>query len=163
MTASTPRTRQPAQPARGHSSATLYEAAASEWLRRAGGGAMPEVAVDPTIRASWLGASVAGPAYTVRGSGGDNLALHRAVVAAPPGHVLVADLDDAAFGHWGEVLAVAAQRRGLLGLVIDGGVRDRDELRALGFPVFSRHRRRRCRAVRARSCLPTRAEEKRAG
>jgi 4-hydroxy-4-methyl-2-oxoglutarate aldolase len=127
------------QPARGHSSATLYEAAASEWRRRAGSIAMPEVAVDHTIRASWIGAAVAGPAYTVRGSGGDNLALHRAVLAAPPSHVVVADVDGAAHGHWGEILAVAAQQRGILGLVIDGGVRDRDRLRALDFPVFSRH------------------------
>jgi 4-hydroxy-4-methyl-2-oxoglutarate aldolase len=127
------------QSARGHSSATLYEAAASEWRRRAGSIAMPEVAVDHTIRASWLGAAVAGPAYTVRGSGGDNLALHRAVLAAPPSHVVVADVDGAAHGHWGEILAVAAQQRGILGLVIDGGVRDRDRLRALDFPVFSRH------------------------
>jgi 4-hydroxy-4-methyl-2-oxoglutarate aldolase len=98
-----------------------------------------QVAVDHTIRASWIGAAVAGPAYTVRGSGGDNLALHRAVVAAPPSHVVVADVEGAAHGHWGEILAVAAQQRGILGLVIDGGVRDRDRLRALDFPVFSRH------------------------
>jgi 4-hydroxy-4-methyl-2-oxoglutarate aldolase len=127
------------QPARGHSTATLYEAAANEWRRRAGRIAMPEVAVDHTIRASWIGAAVAGPAYTVRGSGGENLAPHRAVVAAPPSHVLVADVEGAAHGHWGEILAVAAQQRGILGLVIDGGVRDRDKLRALDFPVFSRH------------------------
>ncbi|HET6753524.1 MAG TPA: RraA family protein [Jiangellaceae bacterium] len=127
------------QPAGGHCSATLFEAAASEWRRRAGRIAMPEVAVDHTIRASWIGAAVAGPAYTVRGSGGDNLALHRAVVAAPPSHVLAADVEGAAYGHWGEVLAVAAQQRGILGLVIDGGVRDRDKLRALDFPVFSGH------------------------
>jgi 4-hydroxy-4-methyl-2-oxoglutarate aldolase len=74
----------------------------------------------------------------VRGVGGDNLALHRAVAAAPASHVLVADLDGAAYGYWGEVLAVAAQQRGILGLIIDGGVRDRDALRSLNFPVFSR-------------------------
>lgn len=123
-----------------HSAATLYEAALSEWQHRTDHQETPpEVAVDPAIRPSWPGARLAGPAYTVRGAGGDNLALHRAVAAAPPNHVLVADLDGAAYGHWGEVLAVAAQQRGILGLVIDGGVRDRDELRALNFPVFSRH------------------------
>jgi 4-hydroxy-4-methyl-2-oxoglutarate aldolase len=75
----------------------------------------------------------------VRGVCGDNLALHRAVAAAPASHVLVADLDGAAYGYWGEVLAVAAQQRGILGLVINGRVRDRDALRSLNFPVFSRH------------------------
>jgi 4-hydroxy-4-methyl-2-oxoglutarate aldolase len=117
---------------RKHSAATLYEAAQAERVEA-------EVAVDPGIRAAWTGAAVAGPAFTVQGAGGDNLALHRAVLAAPAGSVLVADLSGAAHGHWGEVLAVAAQQRGIAGLVIDGGVRDVDEMRDLGFPVFSRN------------------------
>jgi 4-hydroxy-4-methyl-2-oxoglutarate aldolase len=78
-----------------------------------------------------------GPAFTVRGAGGDNLALHHAVLQAPPGSVLVADLGGAHFGHWGEVLTVAAQQRGVRGLLIDGGVRDAAELELLAFPVFS--------------------------
>jgi 4-hydroxy-4-methyl-2-oxoglutarate aldolase len=118
--------------ARGHSAATLYEAAQAEHVPT-------EIAVDPAIRAAWPGATVAGPAFTVQGAGGDNLALHNAVLAAPAGSVLVADLGGAAHGHWGEVLAVAAQQRGIAGLVIDGGVRDRDEMRDRSFPVFSRN------------------------
>ncbi len=110
----------------GHSVATLYEASG-----------LP-IACDPGLRAAWPGARLAGPAYTVRGVGGDNLALHNAVATAPPGHVLVVDVQGAAHGHWGEVLAVAAQVRGLVGLVIDGGVRDLDELARLDFPVFAR-------------------------
>lgn len=114
-------------PAGGHSAATLYEAAK-----------LP-CACDPGLRAAWPGAKVAGPAFTVRGIGGDNLALHNAVLAAPAGSVLVVDLQGAAYGHWGEVLAVAAQHRGIAGLVIDGGVRDSEEMGAMNFPVFSRH------------------------
>lgn len=113
-------------PAGGHSAATLYEASK-----------LP-CACDPGIKAAWQGARVAGPAFTVRGIGGDNLALHNAVLAAPAGSVLVADMQGAAHGHWGEVLAVAAQHRGIAGLVIDGGVRDSDEMAAMDFPVFSR-------------------------
>jgi 4-hydroxy-4-methyl-2-oxoglutarate aldolase len=82
---------------------------------------------------------VAGAAFTVQGIGGDNLALHRAVATAPPGSVVVADLQAAAYGHWGEILAVAAQQRGIAGVVVDGGVRDVAEQAALGFPVFARH------------------------
>ena len=117
---------------RGHTAATLYEAAVA---------VLPDgrFAVDPELRAAWPGARIAGPAYTVQGAGGDNLALHYAVLRAPAGSVLVADLGGARFGHWGEVLAVAAQQRGLAGLVIDGGVRDREEMGQLGFPVFSRN------------------------
>ena len=114
--------------ARGHSAATLFEA-----------GAPHSLAAEPELRAVYFGARVAGPAFTVQGIGGDNLALHRAVYAAPPGSVLVADLQGARHGHWGEVLAVAAQQRGLAGLVIDGGVRDITEMAAMGFPVFARH------------------------
>ncbi len=111
----------------GHSAATLYEAAK-----------LP-CACDPGLRAAWPGSKVAGPAFTVRGIGGDNLALHNAVLAAPAGSVLVVDLQGAAYGHWGEVLAVAAQHRGILGLVVDGGVRDSEEMAAMDFPVFARN------------------------
>jgi 4-hydroxy-4-methyl-2-oxoglutarate aldolase len=142
MTATTGTTRPDRLDTRGHSSATLYEAAQAESRRRAPGAAPScleaDIAVDPAVRAAWPGARIAAPAYTVQGAGGDNLALHHAVAAAPAGHVLVADLGGAPSGHWGEVLAVAARHRGLAGLVIDGGVRDVEEMRALGFPVFSR-------------------------
>lgn len=113
--------------ARGHSAATLLEASGAD------------IAIDREIRAAWPGARLCGPAFTVQGAGGDNLALHHAVVRAPRRHVLVVDAGGAAFGHWGEVLTVAAQERGILGLLIDGGVRDRAELAELGFPVFSRN------------------------
>lgn len=61
------------------------------------------------------------------------------MLAAPAGHVLVVDAGGAPFGHWGEVLTVAAQQRDIAGLVIDGAVRDVDALATLRFPVFSRH------------------------
>ncbi|MDX3582431.1 RraA family protein [Streptomyces europaeiscabiei] len=114
-------------PAGGHSSATLSEASGLS------------VALAPEVRSLWAGARLCGPAFTVQGAGGDNLALHHAVLQAPPGSVLVADLGAAPFGHWGEILTVAAQHRGIVGLLIDGGVRDADEIKGLGFPVFSRN------------------------
>lgn len=113
--------------ARGHSTATLSEASR-----------LP-VALSPEIRSLWADARLCGPAFTVQGAGGDNLALHHAVPQAPSGSVLVADLGGARFGHWGEILTVAAQHRGIAGLLIDGGVRDAAEIEALGFPVFSRN------------------------
>ncbi|MCH6468603.1 RraA family protein [Sinomonas terrae] len=112
--------------ATAHTSATLLEASKLN------------VALDPGIRALWRGARLAGPAFPVQGVGGDNLALHNAVLAAPPGSILVADVGGQDFGHWGEILAVAAMSRGIGGLVIDGAVRDSVEQEALGFPVFSR-------------------------
>jgi 4-hydroxy-4-methyl-2-oxoglutarate aldolase len=90
------------------------------------------------LRPVWPGARVAGAVYTARCAPGDNLGIHVAVTAAPEQSVLVADMGGMHdFGYWGEVLTTAAEARGLLGLVIDGCVRDVDALQAHGFPVFS--------------------------
>jgi len=90
------------------------------------------------IRPVWTEARVAAPAYTVRCMPADNLAVHLAVTLAPQGSVLVVDAShEPERGYWGEVLTTAAQSRGLLGLVIDGCVRDVAALEAHAFPVFS--------------------------
>jgi 4-hydroxy-4-methyl-2-oxoglutarate aldolase len=90
------------------------------------------------LRPAWAGASLAAPAYPVRCTPGDNLAVHVAVTKAPRGSVLVVDVGEVADrGYWGEVLTTAAESAGLAGLVLDGGVRDVAALEAHGFPVFS--------------------------
>ena len=80
-----------------------------------------------------------GRAVTVRCQPGDNLALHQAIYAAGPGDVLVCDLrgyDQA--GHFGDIMALACKVRGLAGVVLDGSCRDSEDIREMGFPVFSR-------------------------
>jgi 4-hydroxy-4-methyl-2-oxoglutarate aldolase len=90
------------------------------------------------IRGAWPGARVAAPAFPVRCTPGDNLAIHVAVAEAPAGYALVVDVgDQPELGYWGEVLTTGAQARGLAGLVIDGGVRDIAALQSHHFPVFS--------------------------
>ncbi len=107
--------------------ATLHEAAGKI-------GALPS-AIKPTSSAF----TVCGPAFTVHGPGIDNLWLHRALVLAQPGDVLVAYVSNAyEAGYWGEVMSTMAKERGLAGLVIDGCVRDGDLLTQIGMPVFSR-------------------------
>jgi 4-hydroxy-4-methyl-2-oxoglutarate aldolase len=92
----------------------------------------------PRLKPAWPGAAVAAPSFTVTCAAGDNLAVHAAVAEAPPGCVLVVNASDPPeLGYWGEVLTTAAETRGLLGLVIDGGVRDAAALEAHRFPVFS--------------------------
>ncbi len=92
----------------------------------------------PRIKPVWKGARVAAPAFPVRCTPGDNLAIHAAVARAPEGSALVADMGGAReFGYWGEVLTTGAQARGLAALVIDGCVRDCDALEAHRFPVFA--------------------------
>jgi 4-hydroxy-4-methyl-2-oxoglutarate aldolase len=95
-------------------------------------------AMSNRVRAAWEGASLAAPAYPVRCSPGDNLAIHVGVARAPAGSTLVVDVGDVReLGYWGEVLTTAAEARGLTGLVIDGCVRDVAALAAHRFPVFS--------------------------
>lgn len=95
--------------------------------------------IDPALRPAWLGAKICGVAATVECPPGDNLMLHMAVAEAEEKVVLVANVGSYLLaGAWGEVLTVAAQARGILGLVIDGAVRDIDAIERLGFPVFSR-------------------------
>jgi 4-hydroxy-4-methyl-2-oxoglutarate aldolase len=93
--------------------------------------------VDPRLRPVWKSARLAGPAFTVQTVPGDNLAVQRALREAPEGSVLVADCGGGEFGHWGEILTEIALVRGLAGLVIDGSVRDIDEIERLGFPIFA--------------------------
>ena len=62
-----------------------------------------------------------------------------AIEAAAPGDVIVVDHQgrgDAA--GWGGILSLAAQVRGVAGVIVDGACRDVDESRDLGFPVFAR-------------------------
>jgi 4-hydroxy-4-methyl-2-oxoglutarate aldolase len=92
----------------------------------------------PRIKPAWPGARLAAPAYTVTCPPGDNLAIHVAVAEAPAGVALVVDAHERPErGYWGEVLTTAAEARGLVGLVIDGGVRDVTAVAAHGFPIFS--------------------------
>jgi len=94
--------------------------------------------MSPRIKAVWRGARLAAPAFPVRCTPGDNLAIHVAVSSAPPGSALAVDVgDEDEFGYWGEVLTTGAEARRLAGLVIDGGVRDTGALEAHAFPVFS--------------------------
>jgi 4-hydroxy-4-methyl-2-oxoglutarate aldolase len=96
--------------------------------------------LDSGIKPFWPGAKVAGAALTVRCHVGDNLTLHKAIELSQPGDVIVADAGGykETGGMWGEIMALAARKRGIAGLIIDGAVRDVPILRELGFPVFAR-------------------------
>ncbi|HEX6656788.1 MAG TPA: 4-carboxy-4-hydroxy-2-oxoadipate aldolase/oxaloacetate decarboxylase [Ilumatobacter sp.] len=83
---------------------------------------------------------IAGSAVTVLSHPGDNIMIHAAVEVCQAGDVLVVvNTAPSSHGMFGELLATSLQARGVRGLVIDAGVRDTSELRAMGFPVWSRH------------------------
>src|SRR6186997_3380827 len=95
-------------------------------------------ALDGRIRPAWPGAVLAAPAFPVRCTPGDNLAVHVAVARAPEGSALAVDVGDVReLGYWGEVLTTAAEARGIVGLIIDACVRDVTALERHAFPVFS--------------------------
>jgi 4-hydroxy-4-methyl-2-oxoglutarate aldolase len=86
------------------------------------------------------GSRAAGPARTVRCGAGDNLMVHAAVAHAQPGDVLVLTLPHPEpVALVGELLATQAQVRGVAGLLVDAAVRDVDELRELGLPIWARY------------------------
>src|SRR5665647_864917 len=62
------------------------------------------------IHAAWPGARLAAPAFPVRCTSGDNLAIHVAVARAAAGGALVVDVGNfRELGYWGEVLTTAAR------------------------------------------------------
>lgn len=82
--------------------------------------------------------SLCGPAFTVSCAPRDNLMLQVAIAHAQPGDVLVVSAGECTeAGQFGDVLANACQTKGIADLVTDTGVRDTQELRKLGLPVFS--------------------------
>jgi 4-hydroxy-4-methyl-2-oxoglutarate aldolase len=94
----------------------------------------------PHLRPIQQDVRVAGPAVTVLSHPGDNIMIHAAVEVCQDGDILVVvNTAPSTHGMFGELLATSLQSRGVRGLVIDAGVRDTSELRAMGFPVWSQH------------------------
>lgn len=83
--------------------------------------------------------TMAGTAVTARSRGGDNLTYLRALEFCRPGDVLVIDGGgDLANAAVGGILSFYAAKIGVVGLVIDGAIRDVAEIRSRDFPVYAR-------------------------
>ena len=82
---------------------------------------------------------VAGRALTVACAAGDNLTIHKAVLLAKPGDVLVINCGGYLnAGVFGEMLALSCRARGIAGVVIDGSCRDVNDLIDMNFPTIVR-------------------------
>ncbi|RCW40961.1 4-hydroxy-4-methyl-2-oxoglutarate aldolase [Halopolyspora algeriensis] len=90
------------------------------------------------LRPTHLGSRIGGTAVTVLCWPGDNLMIHAAIEQCRPGDVLVVTTTSPCTdGLFGELFATALQVREVRGLVTTSGVRDVDDLHAMGFPVWS--------------------------
>ncbi|MEV5357008.1 4-carboxy-4-hydroxy-2-oxoadipate aldolase/oxaloacetate decarboxylase [Streptomyces sp. NPDC086081] len=90
------------------------------------------------LRPIQQGVRVAGTAVTVLCWPGDNLMIHAAVEQCGEGDILVVTTTSpCADGLFGELFATALAHRGVRGVVLNTGVRDTAELRAMGFPAWS--------------------------
>jgi 4-hydroxy-4-methyl-2-oxoglutarate aldolase len=109
-------------------SATVHEAAARSAV------------VDLPLIQIVAGSRAAGPARTVRCGQGDNLMVHAAIAEAESGEVLVLTMPEPApVALVGELLATQARGRGVAAVLVDAAVRDVEELRELGLPIWARY------------------------
>jgi 4-hydroxy-4-methyl-2-oxoglutarate aldolase len=108
-------------------SATVYEASGREGL------------VDLDLHQLIPGSSAAGPARTVRCGQGDNLMVHAVMDRAQPGDVLVLTMPEPEpVALVGDLLVTQAKERGVVALLVDAAVRDAEDLRELGVPIWAR-------------------------
>ncbi|MEW6329111.1 MAG: 3-hexulose-6-phosphate synthase [Candidatus Micrarchaeota archaeon] len=93
------------------------------------------------VRAIVEGVKMVGQAFTVRTYPGDWAKPVEAVDEAKEGDVLVIDSGGVGGGGkavWGELATWSCVRKKIAGVVIDGAIRDVDEIRKLKFPAFAR-------------------------
>jgi 4-hydroxy-4-methyl-2-oxoglutarate aldolase len=107
--------------------ATVYEAAGRKGL------------IDIPLHQIIPGSRIAGPVRTVRCGQDDNLMVHAVLEQVQPGEVLVLTMPEPKpVALVGALLATQAAVHQAAGILIDASVRDTEELRALGLPIWAR-------------------------
>lgn len=92
----------------------------------------------PDLRPLHASGALSGAAFTVKTRPGDNLMIHKALLMAEPGDVIVVDAGgDLTNALVGEMMLSHAMKIGVTGVVINGAVRDYGWIRSNTFPVFA--------------------------
>jgi len=92
----------------------------------------------PYMRPIYPNAKLAGVAITVSCQPGDNIMIHAAMDVVRPGDVLVVTTKSPSTdGLFGDLLATSCQAHGVVGLIIDAGIRDTPDLATMKFPVWA--------------------------
>lgn len=84
-----------------------------------------------------LGIKIVGKAVTVQTFPGDWAKPVESIDMAGPGDVLVINNGSNSISPWGGLATLSCRMRGVEGAVIDGAVRDVDEIRALKYPIWA--------------------------
>jgi len=96
-------------------------------------------AMDSDIKPLFPGIRLVGAALTVKTTASDIAPVIKALEYIEPGNILVVDTHHSKnTAFWGEIVAMEAVRKGAVGIILDGAVRDVVELREMNFPVLCR-------------------------
>jgi len=120
-----------------------YTGAVYDVMREMG---YPNCALPHDIRPLDENLTLAGPIWTCSGRIDETISNDESLMSwtgllskAPGGSVLVCQPNDSTIAHMGELSAETLNHRGVLGYVVDGGNRDSDFIKKLGWPVFFRY------------------------
>jgi RraA family protein len=92
----------------------------------------------PRLRPMHKSGYLAGPALTVKCRPGDNLMIHKALSMAQPGDVIVVDAGgDLSNSLFGEIMVATSVKRGIAGVVLNGAVRDSEEIGRGTFALYA--------------------------
>lgn len=84
-----------------------------------------------------IGTKMAGTAITVQTFAGDWAKSVEAIDLGGPGKVIVVYNGSNYVAPWGGLATLSCKIKGIEGVVIDGAVRDVDEIRAMNYPIFA--------------------------